>query len=297
MPESCKLKTGRPKRFSSPEELWDKACLFFSYCQENPIPKQFFRRGKLVTIYKVREMPFKDLYTWLGVYDLRYYKKQPDFFDVVIRIEYVVYQYNFIYAAAGLLRGRSVGHVVRKSLRNQSTRENNSKFCQFINSKNSGSDNPIELEKVPLAPFPSIKENDSRFCQFINSKNFGSDHRIEMEKVSLAAPPSIHEKSVKEKDSRFCQFVNSENSGSDNRIDMEKVPLVPSLSLHKKPPKKNNNQFRKFFNKCHPEFIEGLKNSDSDKHNHRQGTRRIALSEWHRARVMPFSVLHWRETG
>ena len=115
MAESCKLKIGRPKIFSSPQELWNKACLFFSYCQDNPIPKLVSRRGKLFTIYKIREMPFKDLYAWLGVYDLRYYKKQQGFSAVVSRIQNVVYEYNFIYAAAGMLRGRSVGHVVRKS--------------------------------------------------------------------------------------------------------------------------------------------------------------------------------------
>ena len=106
--------TGRPKRYNTPEELWKAATDYFTWSSTTPVITYRPRRGKLVTVLKNREMSLKELYKWLGICNLYYYKKLPDFTRKVHRIHNVVSHYNFVHAAAGLIKGRSVGHTLRK---------------------------------------------------------------------------------------------------------------------------------------------------------------------------------------
>ena len=106
--------TGRPKRYTTPDELWKAATDYFTWCTTTPVIVYRSRRGKLVPVFKNREMSLKDLYKWLGICNLCYYKKLPDFTRKVGRIHNVINWYNYVQAAAGFIKGRSVGHALRK---------------------------------------------------------------------------------------------------------------------------------------------------------------------------------------
>lgn len=107
-------KHGRDKLFATPELLWDAACEYFQWCQENPLEetKAFAFQGVITTaeLPKMRAMTMSQLCFYLNCNEayFRTFKAQlPDGeqeFNTVIRdIEQVVYNQKFQGAAAGLL--------------------------------------------------------------------------------------------------------------------------------------------------------------------------------------------------
>lgn len=98
--------TGRPRMFSSPDELWDKAIEYFEWCDNNPL-KSYEWNGKdpvKCELEKMRAYTWSGLEYYLGINSLREYKTTyEDFSHVVSRIEKVLYTQKFEGAAAGLL--------------------------------------------------------------------------------------------------------------------------------------------------------------------------------------------------
>ena len=134
--------TGRPKRYATPDDLWEAATGYFTWCTTTPVIIYRPGRGKLVPVLKNREMSLKDLYKWLGICNLYYYKKLPDFTRKVHRIHNAIDHYNFIHAAAGLIKGRSVGHALR-----------NERFClPSINDPDTCVTPPAPSENVGVRP-------------------------------------------------------------------------------------------------------------------------------------------------
>lgn len=123
-------KHGRDKIFSKPEILWEEACRYFEWCDENPLGKiEQARGGKgkkdlAVTSQGVKsedtgliELPLMRAYTWeglelfLGIESLRWYKTSPeykDFLQVITHIGKIIYNQKFTGAAAGLLNSNII---------------------------------------------------------------------------------------------------------------------------------------------------------------------------------------------
>jgi len=118
-----RTKHGRDKLFSSPEVLWQAACEYFEWCDENPLmaseqaktaPKAVkdSETGETVFPPNLVELPKMRAYTWEGlelyldIDRLRNYKtneEYKDFLPVITRIEKIIYNQKFSGAAAGFL--------------------------------------------------------------------------------------------------------------------------------------------------------------------------------------------------
>lgn len=101
-------KHGRDKLFESPELLWEAACEYFEWCEENPLIEVDFR-GKdadEVRLPKMRAFTWQGLELYLDIHSLRDYKTNSDYKDfsqVITRIEKIIYNQKFSGAAAGFL--------------------------------------------------------------------------------------------------------------------------------------------------------------------------------------------------
>lgn len=116
-------KHGRDKIFSSPEVLWEAACEYFEWCEQNPLmeveqakgtskPIKDKKTGKMVFPPNLAELPKMRAFTWAGlelfldIDRLRDYKTKEshiDFLPVITRIEKIIYTQKFTGAAAGFL--------------------------------------------------------------------------------------------------------------------------------------------------------------------------------------------------
>lgn len=124
---------GREKLFSSPEVLWDAACEYFEWCDKHPLQEQDWvgKDGRPVKKNLVRAYTWSGLEYYLGVSSLREYKtneKYKDFFQVIARIEQVIYTQKFEAAAAGLLNAniiaRDLGLIEKTENKNENTNKN-----------------------------------------------------------------------------------------------------------------------------------------------------------------------------
>lgn len=116
---------GRPKIFSSPEELWDKACEYFQWCIENQILTVEFH-GKDATqciVPKMRAFTWEGLEIFLGIESLRWYKtseSHKEFLQVIGVIEKIIWEQKFTGAAAGVLNAniiaKDLGLVDKKEI-------------------------------------------------------------------------------------------------------------------------------------------------------------------------------------
>jgi hypothetical protein len=106
-------KHGRDKIFSSPEILWEEACKYFEWCDENPLYEVDFK-GKdadEVRIPKMRAYTWEALELFLDISSLRDYKtneEYKDFLQVIGRIEKIMYSQKFTGAAAGFLNANII---------------------------------------------------------------------------------------------------------------------------------------------------------------------------------------------
>jgi len=107
-------KHGRDKIFSTPEILWDAACEYFQWVEDNPLYE-----SKLVSyqgvstieqVPKMRAMTLDGLLLFLGVSDMTWYraKDDEDFSGVIREIEKVIRQQKFAGAAADLLNANII---------------------------------------------------------------------------------------------------------------------------------------------------------------------------------------------
>ena len=105
---------GRKPLFSSPDDLWNAACEYFEWIEENPLKesKAFAYQG-VVTIEEVNKMrPFTmnglTLFLDISIQTFYDYKKREDFIEVIAKIEQCIYNQKFEGAAADLLNANII---------------------------------------------------------------------------------------------------------------------------------------------------------------------------------------------
>lgn len=103
-------KHGRNPIFSSPDELWEKACGYFNWCHDNPLHEiKAFNCGEAgivqEPIAKMRAMTIQGLCFYLGVSDDAWldYCKREDFIGICKDIQKVIFTQKFEGVSAGLL--------------------------------------------------------------------------------------------------------------------------------------------------------------------------------------------------
>lgn len=114
-------KHGRDKLFATPQEMWNAACEYFEWCQDNPLIEIDYR-GKdadLVELPKMRAFTMQGLCLYLDCNTLyfRDFEKgliekndqiSKDFSQIVTRIRETVYNQKFTGAAAGFLNANII---------------------------------------------------------------------------------------------------------------------------------------------------------------------------------------------
>lgn len=108
-----RTKHGRDKLFSTPEILWEEACKYFEWCEDNPLIQIDFKGSdiKEVDIPKMRAFTWEGLELFLDIDSFREYKTNPeykDFSQVIKRIEKTIYKQKFEGASAGLLNANII---------------------------------------------------------------------------------------------------------------------------------------------------------------------------------------------
>lgn len=114
-----RAKHGRDKLFATPELLWNAACEYFQYIQDNPLPETrvFQFQGKVITeeVPIMRAMVMRELCFYLNCNEayFRQFKAQlpegeKDFSTVIEDIETIVYTQKFQGAAGNLLNANII---------------------------------------------------------------------------------------------------------------------------------------------------------------------------------------------
>lgn len=130
-------KHGRETLFASPELLWEAACEYFEWCDENPFmrseAKVTSNGGKEGSSVEIVEVPVMRPYTFPGLCSyldcgtsyFRNFKneeraKKEDFKSVIAKIEETIYNQKFSGAASGFLNAniisRDLGLVEKKEV-------------------------------------------------------------------------------------------------------------------------------------------------------------------------------------
>lgn len=108
-----RTKHGRDKLFSSPDVIWEEACKYFEFCDENPLISVEYNGKDAIEC----EVPKMRAYTWSGlehfldIDSFREYKTNEtysEFSQVISRIEKIIYTQKFEGAAAGLLNANII---------------------------------------------------------------------------------------------------------------------------------------------------------------------------------------------
>lgn len=114
-------KHGRDKLFESPELLWEAACEYFQWCEDNPLKELDFR-GKDATevvLPKMRAFTMQGLCLFLDCNTVYFNQFESalkeknddvskDFSKVVTRIRETIYNQKFTGAAAGFLNANII---------------------------------------------------------------------------------------------------------------------------------------------------------------------------------------------
>lgn len=112
-------KHGRDKLFETPTKLWEAACEYFEWCEQNPLfeSKAFAYQGEITTatLPKMRAMTLSGLCFYLNCAEsyFREFKSNvpkdgEDFLTVISEIESVIYNQKFQGAAADLLNANII---------------------------------------------------------------------------------------------------------------------------------------------------------------------------------------------
>lgn len=103
-----RLKHGRDRIIESPESLWENACEYFKWCNDNPIYEISFMGKDVQQV----EIPHPRVYQkpafavacgvscWNVINSLKTVNE--DFFKVITRIEEIIYTQKFEHAAVGM---------------------------------------------------------------------------------------------------------------------------------------------------------------------------------------------------
>lgn len=124
-------KHGREKTFESPSLLWDSACEYFKWCEDNPLyeAKAFAFQGVVTveSLPKMRAMTMSGLCLFLGCNEsyFRAFKSQDrvnkeDFITVIEDIEQTIYNQKFSGAAADLLNANIISRDLGLSDKSES---------------------------------------------------------------------------------------------------------------------------------------------------------------------------------
>lgn len=109
-------KHGRDKIFATPDLLWNAACEYFAWCEDNPLIEVDFKGkdAERVELPKMRAFTMQGLCMYLDTHSqyLCEFKRllkdknddlSKDFSVIVTRIEEIIYNQKFTGAAAGFL--------------------------------------------------------------------------------------------------------------------------------------------------------------------------------------------------
>ncbi len=119
---------GAPIKFKTPELLWQEACEYFQWCDDNPLKEEklFHYQSKITrdTVSKMRAYTLIELCLFLGVskdYWTQFNEKDhKDYSIIITRIRETIYTQKFTGAAADLLNpniiARDLGLVEKKDL-------------------------------------------------------------------------------------------------------------------------------------------------------------------------------------
>jgi hypothetical protein len=123
-------KHGRDALFSSPESMWEAACEYFEWCEENPLIEIDFAGKDAIKVEKPKMRPFtmQGLCRYLDCNTeyFRQFKSKLDedpqgFSRVITRIEETIYEQKFTGAAAGFLNAniisRDLGLIDKKDVK------------------------------------------------------------------------------------------------------------------------------------------------------------------------------------
>lgn len=121
-------KHGRDKVISSPDLLWESACEYFAWCEDNPLIEIDFRGKDADQV----ELPKMRAFTWDGLelfidLNLRDYKTKEshkDFLQVITRIDKVIRDQKFTGAAAGFLNASIIARDLGLKEQVESKNEN-----------------------------------------------------------------------------------------------------------------------------------------------------------------------------
>jgi hypothetical protein len=103
-------KHGRDKLFASPELLWEAACEYFQWCEDNPLYEIDFKGkdARRVKLPKMRAYTLKGFCLFCDASESwwKEFRKSDgakDFLSVITRIEETIFNQKFTGAAAGFL--------------------------------------------------------------------------------------------------------------------------------------------------------------------------------------------------
>lgn len=123
-----KTKVGQPRRFASPSQMWDMACAYFEWCNQNPMfeEKAFHSQGTITKtkLFKPQAFTLQGMWSHMTIgkstwYD---YKNKSEYSEVIEQIEQVIYQQKFSGAAVDLFNpniiARDLGLADKKEVEN-----------------------------------------------------------------------------------------------------------------------------------------------------------------------------------
>lgn len=123
-----RAKHGTDKLFKDPKLLWESACEYFDWCDQNPWKKHEAVKagdhfGKTVTAPVSRPYTLSGLCLYLDCDQETFnsYKKEKDFFAVIVKIKEIIYTQKFEGAAVGSfnanLISRDLGLVDERNIK------------------------------------------------------------------------------------------------------------------------------------------------------------------------------------
>jgi hypothetical protein len=115
-------KHGRKKLFSNPEQVWEIACEYFQWCDDNPIPRVDVVRGgdyagTQISADVPRPYSLYGLCLYMGITQQTFLnycsdEKYKDFFDIFTRIRETIRDQKL----SGAMAGNYNGNIVAKDL-------------------------------------------------------------------------------------------------------------------------------------------------------------------------------------
>jgi hypothetical protein len=103
---------GRPPKFKSPEDLWEKCCDYFKMVDESPmVSKEHTSSDKFNSSKTVEhKLPYtwEGLYVFLNVCDLEHYKTKEEFSKIITHIRHCMFNQKLSGAAAGIFNSNII---------------------------------------------------------------------------------------------------------------------------------------------------------------------------------------------